>query len=367
MTREQEFEHLVEPAKAWLAREEVALHEVLAAVLAMKEKGFLESVTGLRLDEEDRRLLTFCKFAEEHFLSEDTRTQLSNAKIMAAQEKSFILKMDEVQCSSAALTGGKGSSLAVLNSIVGIKVPNFFCVTTHAFYAHFALNKDAGNMLAKLQEISDRFWQDGAIKDQVQKELFDQAGQLRLCLEQQPLAKEISDAVRAAYQWMPRHEETGDPVFVAVRSSATTEDTKDASFAGQHDTFLFQKTIEDIETSIRHCWASIFTDRAVEYRGRNNIKHADAVMSVVVQEMVSPDVAGTAFSLEMSTGFPAIHIAASYGLGEAVVSGQVTSDEWLIHPANLKTIKRVRGSKKEMCVTEEGKSGTIWVPVPQPL
>jgi len=87
-------------------------------------------------------------------------------------------------------------------------------------------------------------------------------------------------------------------------------------------------------------------------------------MSVVVQEMVSPDVAGTAFSIEVSTGFPAIHLAASYGLGEAVVSGHVTSDEWLIHTASLKTIKRVKGSKKEMCITEEGKSGVIWAPVP---
>ena len=74
MTRKQEFENLAGPAKAWLAHEEVALHEVLAAVFAMKEKGFLNSVTGLRLDEEDQRLLTFCKFAEEHFLSEDTCT-----------------------------------------------------------------------------------------------------------------------------------------------------------------------------------------------------------------------------------------------------------------------------------------------------
>ena len=80
--------------------------------------------------------------------------------------------------------------------------------------------------------------------------------------------------------------------------------------------------------------------------------------------MVDPEVAGTAFSVEVSTGYPAIHIAASYGLGEAVVSGQVTSDEWLIDPASLITIKRVRGAKKEMCVTTEGESGTVWVDVP---
>lgn len=81
--------------------------------------------------------------------------------------------------------------------------------------------------------------------------------------------------------------------------------------------------------------------------------------------MVDPEVAGTAFSVEVSTGFPAIHIAASYGLGEAVVSGMVTSDEWLIHPDSMNTVKRVRGSKKEMCVTKAaGVSGTEWVDVP---
>ena len=70
---------------------------------------------------------------------------------------------------------------------------------------------------------------------------------------------------------MPINPQTKHQVFVAVRSSATTEDTKDASFAGQHDTFLFQKNIEDIESTVRSCWASVFTDRAVEYRGRNKI------------------------------------------------------------------------------------------------
>lgn len=162
---------------------------------------------------------------------------------------------------------------------------------------------------------------------------------------------------------MPTDPKTGKKVFVAVRSSATTEDTKDASFAGQHDTFLFQKTIEDIESTVRSCWASVFTDRAVEYRGRNKIAHKEAVMSVVVQEMVDPVVAGTAFSVEVSTGYPAIHIAATYGLGEAVVSGMVTSDEWLIEPSDHAILKRVRGSKKQKCISIPGKSGFNWVDV----
>ena len=111
--------------------------------------------------------------------------------------------------------------------------------------------------------------------------------------------------------------------------------------------------IDDVVLSVRRCWASVFTDRAVEYRNRHKIKHGEAVMSVVIQEMINPDVAGTAFSLELSTGFPAIHVTASYGIGEAVVSGEVTADEWLVEKNDLggssvgqnRIVKRVLGSK----------------------
>ena len=88
-------------------------------------------------------------------------------------------------------------------------------------------------------------------------------------------------------------------------------------------------------------------------------------MSVVVQEMVDPEVAGTAFSVEVSTGYPAIHIAATYGLGEAVVSGMVTSDEWLIEPSTHAILKRVRGAKKQKCISIPGKSGFVWIDVDQ--
>jgi phosphoenolpyruvate synthase/pyruvate phosphate dikinase len=97
---------------------------------------------------------------------------------------------------------------------------------------------------------------------------------------------------------------------------------------------------------VRRCWASVFTDRAVEYRTRNNIPHEKAVMSVVVQVIVHPIVAGTSFSIEISTGFPAVHIAASYGLGDSVVSDEVTSEEWLVVRQKVQIIKKVFASKK---------------------
>jgi pyruvate,water dikinase len=96
----------------------------------------------------------------------------------------------------------------------------------------------------------------------------------------------------------------------------------------------------------------VFTDRAVEYRTQNNVRHADALCAVVVQRMVRSVVAGTVFSVEIGTGYAGIHIAASLGLGEAVVSGDVTSDEWLLHAARLEVVKQTRGSKRFQYVSQ---------------
>ena len=121
--------------------------------------------------------------------------------------------------------------------------------------------------------------------------------------------------------------------------------------------FLYQRGLGAVVASVKACWASAFTDRAVEYRHRHGVPHAGTVMAVVVQDMVESTVAGTAFSVELNTGFPAAQVAASYGLGEAVVSGEVTSDEWLFDRSKLACIKRVLGSKKCEYVPRRGASG----------
>jgi phosphohistidine swiveling domain-containing protein len=121
--------------------------------------------------------------------------------------------------------------------------------------------------------------------------------------------------------------------------------------------FLYQRGLGAVVASVKACWASAFTDRAVEYRHRHGVPHAGTVMAVVVQDMVESTVAGTAFSVELNTGFPAAQVAASYGLGEAVVSGEVTSDEWLFDRTTMACIKRVLGSKKCEYVPRSGASG----------
>lgn len=277
------------------------------------------------------------------------------------QRRADVLHSANVACVDVALAGGKGSSLAVLDTIAGVEVPPFFCVSTNAFRKTTQTSHgEVARALSQLQETSDRW-----VADPTQGNLdavFAEAGRLRERVVALPPPRDTVDAIVEAYRQLCAARGETDTA-VAVRSSATTEDLKEASFAGQHDTFLNQKGVDDVLDSVRRCWASVFTDRAVEYRNRQRIAHTEAVMCVVVQAMVDPEVAGTAFSVELSTSFPAIHIAATYGLGEAVVSGEETSDEWLLHPQSLEVIKRAKGSKSNEYRLAESGSGIVKVPV----
>ncbi len=253
-----------------------------------------------------------------------------------------VLHGHEPLCAEARATGGKGSSLAILAGVPEVKVPDFFCVTTSAFEQVLA---DAGTrpLIEALQPLSGRA-------------LFAQAARLRAHIG----ASAIRDGLRAAildgYQALC--DRARIPVLaVAVRSSATTEDTEGASFAGQHSTYLNQRGGDDVVAAVQACWASVFNDRAVEYRNRMGVPHEQALVSVVVQKMVQARVAGTGFSIEIGTGYPGIHVAASFGLGEALVSGEVTSDEWLVDTERLHVIKQIRGSKRFRYQMAEDGSG----------
>ena len=259
------------------------------------------------------------------------------AQLNANEQKEFLfcIRSNESNCMEASVCGGKGSSLAILNSIKGVEVPPFFCISTNAFKK--TCNTTLAQPLENLQRLSGG-----------QNFLAD-AQNLREAILSLPLPPAVEKDIRNAYEALC--QEVGKQnVNVAVRSSATTEDTATASFAGQHDTFLFQSGIEAVLQSVKKCWSSVFTDRAVEYRNDNKIEHKLAVMAVVVQVMVSPDVAGTAFSVELSTQFPAVHINCCYGLGEAIVNGSVTGDELLVSETAI--IKQVRGAKKKKYVPQ---------------
>ena len=303
-----------------------------------KEKNVLDKLMSL-----DSVLLK--PEVHEQFKTDD----YSNQKI------NLVLRSYNVAATLPELTGGKGSSLAILNTIKEVEVPNFFCVTTNAYTLQTTKFK---KLIDSLENLSDDFRKSNITSQKVLNEMFQEAKRIRSEIEKEDIDSKIVKEIKEAYYELCKESKI-ENVPVAVRSSATTEDTKDASFAGQHDTYLGQKGENDVINSIRRCWASIFTDRAVEYRSRNNIKHIHAIMCVVVQVMVDPISAGTSFSCEISTGFPAVNIAASYGLGESVVSGEVTSDEWLVNKDDLSFIKTVIGSKKTEFVMKPNHSGTI--------
>ena len=141
-----------------------------------------------------------------------------------------------------------------------------------------------------------------------------------------------------------------DDVAVAVRSSATAEDQPDASFAGQQDTFLWIRGADNVVNHVVRCWASLYTDRAIAYRYECGYSHADVAMSVAVQQMVVPKAAGVAFTLNPTNGDRStIVIDSAFGLGESVVSGIVTPDNYMIDKVIFEITKRTVSAKEVEC------------------
>jgi pyruvate, water dikinase len=154
--------------------------------------------------------------------------------------------------------------------------------------------------------------------------------ELRQLVESAPVPAEVEDAVLAGYAELGAR--CGDPqVPVAVRSSATSEDLPDASFAGEHETFLWVKGGPNVLAMMRRCWSSLYTERAIAYRKEMGYPHDAVLMSVAVQKMVRPKAAGVAFTLNPRDGDRSqVAIDASWGFGEAVVAGEVTPDNYLV-------------------------------------
>ena len=258
-------------------------------------------------------------------------------------EGEFVIGKNNPNCVDPSYTGGKGSSLAVLSVVKDISVPDFFVVTTKAFQNSLTNSSEFSSTLQELESL-----------DAEDKKIGEIALQLKEIVKNIKFSKELIQDITNSYSTLC--ENMGELDFpVAVRSSATTEDTADASFAGQHSTYLNQIGIENVLKSVKHCWASVFNRRAVEYRNRLKIRHEEALVGVVIQAMVHPIAAGTGFSVEIATGFDGLHIAATYGLGEGVVSGEVTSDEWLFQSNSPHTlIKQTLGSKSVKYIRKDG-------------
>jgi pyruvate,water dikinase len=214
-------------------------------------------------------------------------------------------------------------------------VPPGFAVTTEAYRAC----RDA----ADLDRILERLLFGLDLDDM--SLVSERCGAIRDVIQAMPMDAAVERSVRIAYAELSRRSGLAD-VPVAVRSAAPTEDSPDASFAGEHDTYLWVRGADDVVDAVRRCWASLFTDRATCYRAEMGYDHRSVEMSVVVQRMVRPVAAGVAFTLNPENGDrSAIAIDAAWGFGEAVVSGEVTPDNYLVDKVLFEITRRTVSRK----------------------
>jgi pyruvate, water dikinase len=225
--------------------------------------------------------------------------------------------------------GGKGASLASM-SAANFPVPIGFCITTDAYKTHL---DDSGLWTQILEKAARIDFED-------MSDLEKTATQIRDLILQTPIPEAISASIKNAYQQLCQLTNANDDLPVAVRSSANAEDLPDASFAGQQDTYLWIVGEKAVLEHVQKCWASLFTARAIHYRHDHNIQENDVLMCVVVQKMVNARVAGVIMTLNPTNGDRSkIAIDASWGLGEAVVSGEVTPDHFFVDKVMLEILK----------------------------
>lgn len=241
----------------------------------------------------------------------------------------YTLFFKEAKPEEYELLGGKGASLASM-SLANLPVPIGFSITTHAFEGFIT---DSG--LTKI--INDKVnGIDCSDVDQLDKI----SEEIRNLILDKPLPEAITKSILSAYAQLCEMAGMKDDLPVAVRSSATAEDLPDASFAGQQDTYLWVVGQEEVIEHVRRCWASLYTSRAINYRKNQGIVESEVLMSVVVQKMVNARTAGVVMTLNPMNGDRSkIVIDSSWGLGEAVVSGEVTPDNFLMDKIMLYIIK----------------------------
>ncbi|WP_211749332.1 phosphoenolpyruvate synthase [Paenibacillus sp. Marseille-Q4541] len=255
---------------------------------------------------------------------------------------SLVLGFQEVENTQLLLVGGKGLNVGELSKMEGIQVPEGFCVTTVAYQKAIAQNEAYHALLSQLTMLK--------VEDQ------DQISEICKKIRQIILEVDIpSDVVEAVTRYLSQF---GDENAYAVRSSATAEDLPYASFAGQQDTYLNIIGKEAILQHISKCWASLFTDRAVIYRMRNGFDHSQVYISVIIQRMVFPQVSGILFTADpITSNRKLLSIDASFGLGEALVSGLVSADCYKVQDEKI-VEKRIATKKLAIYGLKEGGTET---------
>jgi pyruvate,water dikinase len=233
---------------------------------------------------------------------------------------SIVLDFQEIDKSQIQLVGGKGANLAELCKLEGIRVPAGFCISTEAFKRIIEESPVVNNLLQALL----------LLKPEDQKKITELSFEIRREIEEISIPEDIQQEVT---RHLSGFEETE---AFAVRSSATAEDLPTASFAGQQDSYLNIVGAQEILKHISKCWASLFTERAVIYRLQNGFDHRKISMAVVVQKMVFPQAAGIMFTADpVTSNRKVVSIDASFGLGEALVSGIVNADNYKVQNGEI--------------------------------
>ena len=257
-----------------------------------------------------------------------------------------ILWLEEIRKEDIISVGGKGASLGEMASL-GLPVPRAFVVTAQAF-RRFLVETDLEEKIFSLSDQLD-------VENNAALEKAAEAAKMLVMKAKMPVA--IRDEIRKAYKKMSKSD-----LIVAVRSSATAEDLPDASFAGQQETYLNIKGEAALLSAVQKCWASLYGARAIYYRAKQGFDDRTVNIAVVVQQLVHSEKAGVMFTSHPITGEPQTIIEGSWGLGEAVVSGSVSPDNYVFDQRSEKVTDR-RIANKKVEIIADGDHGTKLVEV----
>jgi pyruvate,water dikinase len=251
---------------------------------------------------------------------------------------SYVLSFQDIDKTKRMIVGGKGANLGELSRIEGIHVPDGFCISTEAFKRIIQETPSVNQLLDQLS----------LLQAEDRNKIIECSHEIRRVIEETVIPSDITESIT---HFLSRF---GEKNAYAIRSSATAEDLPTASFAGQQDTYLNIVGKEAILQHIRKCWASLFTERAVTYRIQNGFDHRKVYLSVVVQKMIFPQVAGIMFTADpVTANRKVLSIDASFGLGEALVSGLVNADVYKVRNGDV-IDKKISAKKLAIYALQNG-------------
>ncbi|NRA93517.1 MAG: phosphoenolpyruvate synthase, partial [Psychroserpens sp.] len=275
--------------------------------------------------------------------------------------RNYLISFDNVTLQDLNMVGGKNASLGEMMQVtksLGIEVPKGFALTTSAYQEFLETNNLVEFINLTIKDLNiESIASLQAVGMKIRNKIM--AGEI---------PKHIEADIIHFYENLSRNYKDSKFTDVAVRSSATAEDLPNASFAGQQETYLNVNSTKELLLSIKKCYASLFTDRAISYRDTMKFNHSDVLLSVGIQKMVRSDIgtSGVAFSIDTESGFKdVVVINANYGLGELLVQGSISPDEYVVFKKNMSIIEKKLGAKSKKMVYGDNVELTRIVDVPQ--